>query len=582
MLRKYLSLKRIRAAARANTRAKNLMMSNSCIVYLHVWTGERACARELVQTRYPDAEIVELSHREFRDGGWKGQVKALRTMKGRAVVCFFDSFADSKQTELIRWSGLLHGCRETALVNRSAEWRVYRRRDWLLMLPKAVLSVLADAGIFVFWLLYLALWKPRAKQIEGPTRGSLDVAYLFPYPLNAVTAGGASSHIRGFLGGLAATHATCRIFSGTSLPVDVYPVELVPVQRKLFVFWESVMLSYNFGFAKAVRQKLESQRPSLLYQRHGRFSVAGAVLARRMCVPLVLEYNGSEIWMSDYWDPTRFRIWLRLCEEVMLKCASLIVVVSQPLKDELVKRGVPAERVLVNPNAVDTEYFQPGCGGDALRKELGFAPRDIVVEFVGSFAQWHGVPVLQQGIARLLQNDESNHLRFLLVGQGLLQGEMREFLKKYVARGKVIFTGLIAHEKVRSYLDAADILVSPHIPMPDGSPFFGSPTKLFEYMSMGKAIVASNLDQLAKVLSQNETAILVEPGDVDQFVEAVRLLASDARLRESLGRRAREVAIERHTWARNALNVMATIRDRHQHVPNGALREAIPVASERS
>ena len=101
----------------------------------------------------------------------------------------------------------------------------------------------------------------------------------------------------------------------------------------------------------------------------------------------------------------------------------------------------------------------------------------------------------------------------------------------------------------------------PHIPMPDGSPFFGSPTKLFEYMSMGKAIVASNLGQLAKVLSQNETAILVEPGDVDQFVEAVRLLASDARLRESLGRRAREVAIERHTWTRNALNVMATIGD---------------------
>ena len=190
-----------------------------------------------------------------------------------------------------------------------------------------------------------------------------------------------------------------------------------------------------------------------------------------------------------------------------------------------------------------------------MRQELGLQPRDVVIEFVGSFAHWHGVPVLQQGIARLLQNDESDDLRFLLVGQGLLQGEMREFLKEYVARGKVIFTGLIAHEKVRSYLDAADILVSPHIPMPDGRPFFGSPTKLFEYMAMGKAIVASNLDQLAKVLSQNETAILVEPGDVDQFVEAVRLLASDARLRQSLGRRAREVAIERHTWTRNALNV---------------------------
>jgi len=557
-------------------------MSNSEIVYLHVWTGDPARAKELAQTRYADAKIVQLPHRELREGGWKGQVKALRALKGQALVSFFDSFSDSKQTELIRWSGLLHRCRETAMVNRSADWLVYRRRDWLWLLPRAVLSILADAGVFIFWLLYLALWNSRAKPVEPAMRGSPDVLYLFPYPLNAVTAGGASSHIRGFLGGLAANHATCRIFSGTSLPVEAYGADLVPAQRRAFVFWESAMLAYNFGFAKAVRQRLGTERPSLLYQRHGRFSVAGAVLARRMRVPLVLEYNGSEVWMSEYWDPTRFRTWLRLCEEVMLKCASLIVVVSQPLKDELVTRGVPAERVLVNPNAVDTEYFQPGCGGGALRQELGLKSREVVVAFVGSFAHWHGVPVLQQGIARLLQSDELDQLRFLLVGQGLLQGEMREFLKEYVACGKVIFTGLVAHDKVRSYLDAADILVSPHIPMPDGSPFFGSPTKLFEYMSMGKAIAASNLDQLAKVLSHNETAILVKPGDVNELVEAVRLLAFDARLRESLGRRAREVAIERHTWARNALNVIATIGDRRQRVLSGGLGEAVQVSSERS
>ena len=557
-------------------------MSKPSTVYLHVWTGDPARARELVEARYPRAEIVELSHRELREGGWKGQVRALLALKGRALVSFFDSFADSKQTELIRWSGLLHGCRETAMLNRSAEWCIFRRRDWLWMLPKAACSLLADVGVLIVGFLHLGVWKSRARPLAGSGEGSPEVAYLFPYPLNAVTAGGASSHIRGFLGGLAGNHTTCRIFSGTSLPVGVYPVELVPAQRKLFVFWESAMLSYNFRFAKVVQQKLGGQRPSMVYQRHGRFSVAGAVLARRMRVPLVLEYNGSEIWMSDYWDPTRFRIWLRLCEEVMLKSASLIVVVSEPLKEELVTRGVPAERVLVNPNAVDPEYFQPGCGGEGLRQELGFKPQEVVVEFVGSFAHWHGIQVLQQGITRLLQNDKSDQLRFLLVGRGALQGDMREFLKEYASCGKVTFTGLVAHDKVRSYLDAADVLVSPHIPMPDGSPFFGSPTKLFEYMSMGKAIVASNLDQLAKVLDHNQTAVLIEPGNVEQFVEAVRLLASDGRLRESLGRRAREVAIERHTWARNARNVLAAAGEMSAYLPSGALGHAVQAASERS
>ncbi len=55
--------------------------------------------------------------------------------------------------------------------------------------------------------------------------------------------------------------------------------------------------------------------------------------------------------------------------------------------------------------------------------------------------------------------------------------------------------------------------------MPDGSRFFGSPTKLFEYMAMGKGIVASRLDQLAEVLEHDQTAWLVTPGDVEELAD---------------------------------------------------------------
>ena len=69
--------------------------------------------------------------------------------------------------------------------------------------------------------------------------------------------------------------------------------------------------------------------------------------------------------------------------------------------------------------------------------------------------------------------------------------------------------------------DACDILLSPHVPMSDGSEFFGSPTKLFEYMAMGKAIVASRLGQIADVLDDEETALLIEPGDARKLAEAM-------------------------------------------------------------
>jgi glycosyltransferase involved in cell wall biosynthesis len=308
---------------------------------------------------------------------------------------------------------------------------------------------------------------------------------------------------------------------------------------------------------------------------------AGAFLSRLTGIPLVLEYNGSEDWIAKYWDPTRFSPWLRLCEKASIKAASLIAVVSNPLKQRLIEDGAAAERILVNPNAVDPEWFHPDCGGAKVRHDLGIGPNDIVVSFVGSFSYWHGVAVLEQAIRSLLDKNQRLvcPVRFLLVGDGPLAPNLRNTLEPYAQNGLVTFSGAIPHKFVRTYLDAADILVSPHVPMPGGVPFFGSPTKLFEYMAMGKAIVASALDQIAEVLEHGRTALLVKPGDPGELVEAIKRLAADERLRTELGRKARETALERHTWCQNARRVLAYSSDTRS-IPNEfSLPTAVAVSS---
>jgi glycosyltransferase involved in cell wall biosynthesis len=105
-------------------------------------------------------------------------------------------------------------------------------------------------------------------------------------------------------------------------------------------------------------------------------------------------------------------------------------------------------------------------------------------------------------------------------------------------------------------LDACDILVAPHVPLADGSEFFGSPTKIFEYMAMGKGIVASRLGQIGEVLVAGETALLVEPGDVRQLRAAILRLVESVELRRSLGNKARDVAEREHTWRHNAERVL--------------------------
>jgi glycosyltransferase involved in cell wall biosynthesis len=206
----------------------------------------------------------------------------------------------------------------------------------------------------------------------------------------------------------------------------------------------------------------------------------------------------------------------------------------------------------VNPNGVDVERFRPGVGGADVRRELGIRDDKVVAGFVGTFGPWHGVEKLAEAI-KLIPNER---VRFLLVGSGSLHVEVEKRLEAEVASGRVIFTGAVGHERVPGLLDACDILVAPHVPLADGSEFFGSPTKIFEYMAMGKGIVASRLGQIGEVLVNEETALMVEPGDVGELMSAIMRLVESEDLRRSLGSKAREVAEREHTWTHNARRVL--------------------------
>lgn len=375
------------------------------------------------------------------------------------------------------------------------------------------------------------------------------------------------SHVAGFLSGLDRCSARCEVFSGRDLPNSSFPVHELQNTRRFYLFREPLALSYNLRFVNQVEKHLRQRRPLFIYQRHGRYVVVGALLSRRLGRPLVLEYNGSEVWIAKHWDPTRFLPWLNMCEEISLAAATLVTVVSDALKDELIERGVPEERILLNPNSVDPDIFHPDCGGNELRRQLGFFPQQVVVGFIGSFSYWHGIEVLQDAIRLLLGKQETNgtvpELRFLLVGEGPLSPGIRKTLEPYSRRGWVVFPGQVTHEVAPKYLDAADILVSPHVPMADGTPFFGSPTKLFEYMAMQKAIIASDLDQLARVLTHMQTGWLVPPGNFSELAHAIRVLAARPCIRKELGDKARQVALAEHTWQQNAQRVLSHFARSH-------------------
>jgi glycosyltransferase involved in cell wall biosynthesis len=124
------------------------------------------------------------------------------------------------------------------------------------------------------------------------------------------------------------------------------------------------------------------------------------------------------------------------------------------------------------------------------------------------------------------------------------------------------FTGLVPQHEAPAYLAAADAFVSPHVPNKDGSKFFGSPTKLFEYMAMAKPIVASALDQIAEVLSDGRTAVMTKPGDAVELALGIRKIVEDRELGLRLGLAAREEVLLHFTWDRHVSLILNSARSR--------------------
>jgi len=379
-----------------------------------------------------------------------------------------------------------------------------------------------------------------------------------------VRAGGSVGHIAGVVNEL-------EHFAGP--PVFVTTDDVATVNARVEqhhvappeAFWnfrELPTFVLNGTCEAEIDRVLAGRTPAFVYQRYSLNNFTGLRVARRLGIPLVLEYNGSEIWMSRHWGrPLKYERLSARIEWLNLRGADLVVVVSRAMRDEVAGQGAERARVLVNPNGVDPARYSPAIDGTAVRSKYGLRGR-TVVGFIGTFGPWHGADVLARAYVRLRASNPklAADVRLLMIGTGATMAGVRKILSDGGAMDATVFAGLVPQEEGAQYLAACDVLVSPHVPNPDGTPFFGSPTKLFEYMAMGKGIVASKLDQIGEVLEHNKTALLVPPGDVEALAAAIARLIGDRTLRECLGAEARRVVLDRHTWREHTRRMIERLK----------------------
>ncbi len=378
--------------------------------------------------------------------------------------------------------------------------------------------------------------------------------------------GGSVAHTAGVINQFFDMYGAVIFLASENLPmindkIEIY--EITPPTR--FIDSREIFpLDYNQEYVTQASRILEGRPPAFLYQRYSLNNYSGVWLAQQFNVPFVLEYNGSELWVNQHWGiPLKYVSLAEEIELLNLRRAQLNVVVSQTLKTELLTRGVKDEAILVNPNGVDPRVFHPQISGSRIRQRYELTTK-TVFGFLGTFGKWHGAEVLAEAFSQLLRETPAlrGKVTLMLIGDGVTIPEVRKVLDSAQVSDSVVFTGSVFQSEAPSYLAACDILVSPHVPNPDGSEFFGSPTKLFEYMAMGKGIVASSLAQISDVLSHRKTAWLVEPGNVHALKDGLITLFEDVSLRQRLGHAAREEVVKHYTWRQHTERILKVLKGR--------------------
>jgi len=497
-------------------------------------------------------------------GGIADLVRRVRRIRDKRLEIVSEDLAWHQQVIRLHLLGALAPCRQKALRDKQGREEPL---GWLPLATRQAPEFVAGSCMALATLARMrataeALCRSRRRPAARPwLRRPASLLYVRSDLWRGLKAGGSVGHIAGMAkafhrAGLEVSFLAADPPAG--IDREAMPVHLVPPPPLLRISRSAARFEHSFRLARHGGEAFGADPPGLIYHRFDEGSVAGILLSRALGVPLILEYNGSGVWIAEHWDrPLPHRRTFVAIERANLRQAHLIVTVSKVLREELLAKGVESHRILVCPNGVDADRFHPGRDGAPVRHRLGLEGR-TVVGFLGTFGPWHGATTLARAARTVLEEHPS--AAFLFLGDGPERAQAQEILQREPGRSRCLFPGLVPQEEAADYLAACDLLVSPHVPNPDGSRFFGSPTKLFEYMAMGKGIVASRLEQIGEVLQDGESALLVPPGDAASLATALGRLFRDPALSARLGAAARAAAVGRHTWDKNARDILDLAR----------------------
>ena len=300
------------------------------------------------------------------------------------------------------------------------------------------------------------------------------------------------------------------------------------------------VLAY-FRLRRAVRE----HRPDCLYERYNLFLPAGIWLKRRYGLPMLLEVNAPLYEERARYDGIALRRLARWTQHSTWRGADYVLPVTRVLGDMVAAAGVSEARIRVIPNGIDPARFSAAPDTATAKRMLGLQDK-LVLGFTGFLRDWHGL----DGVIDLIARDADAARHLLVIGDGPARATLEAQARRLGIADRLTITGIVGRDDIARHVAAFDVALQPAVVA------YASPLKLFEYLALGRAIVAPAQPNIMEILSDGQNAVLFEPGNPDALAAAIERVSRDAELRQRIAAGARaSIAEQGLTWHRNAERV---------------------------
>jgi glycosyltransferase involved in cell wall biosynthesis len=290
-----------------------------------------------------------------------------------------------------------------------------------------------------------------------------------------------------------------------------------------------------------VARWLQHSKACAVLAEYGPLGAGIAPSCRLADIPLVVIFHGFDAYQHATLDRFRDRY------VDLFAIAEVLVVVSEPMRNQLIKLGAHPDRIQVNPCGVDPTRF---CAANP-----AVAPPHFLA--IGRFVGKKGPLLTIEAFAKAHEVEPT--IRLTMIGTGPLLGVCKSRASELGINDVISFLGACSHDTVLAKLLEVRAVVQHSLRCSSGDQE-GTPVALIEAQMAGLPVVSTLHAGIPGVVVHARTGFLVPEGDLDGMAEAMIRLAQNPQLAGEMGAAARAHALEHFTMERHINDLSATIR----------------------